>query len=665
MLPASLSLLSALLLLLPVLLFAGQPPGQGPGQAPQPDTAVVKRGFGEKLILGSGVSCLILPETNTGAVKGAESGPGPGGDLGQIQSRPFTVAYDSLLRQLYRDPRHYTFWEKMDLQNNSDSALDLSVFCGDINFTDLWLVSSGRLLQHVMGGNLRRAPAGSSFVQRQSACLPLRLAPHQSGELFVELRQRTDEYDFDGLEIFDQDALNDNFTRGAETGNHSLFYQLLFQGFLICQVLYVFFQWLIIRRREYMYYFFYLAVLGLYFLSKQEGQFGLDLLFSRYPLLKVYLGKTLLILPYFFYFRFVRSFLEMPANYPVLNKWIVRVEYFLLAYMVFDLGFILISFNRKLQTEIYTFILLLVFLLATCFMVYMYRQRKTLAYYIVSGSLFVATGHITGLVFSYLEFVRHIDLGISNIFIFSQVGIVLEICCFTAGLSYKSHADEKEKIRSQENLIEQLKANELLQSRMQHIRNKIAQDLHDDIGSTLSSISILSGLALEEGSSGHTLETMNEIKDSSMLLMERMDDIVWSINPRNDSLENLLMRVKHFATTLFEAREIDYTIDIQENISTVKLPTDYRQHIYLVLKEGINNLVKYAQAGKAAIRVSFDQQVLELSVRDNGRGFDATREAAGNGIPGMRRRAELMKAELSIQSLPGEGTTVSLKVKIV
>lgn len=623
---------------------------------------MVKRGFGEKLILGSGVSCLILPGTNTEA--GPDRGQ-TGGDFGQIQGRSFTIPYDSLLRQLYRDPRHYVFWIKLNLQNHSDSNLDLSVYCGDINFTDLWLVSDGRPMQHVMGGNLRRASAGSSFVQRQSACLPLRLTPHQSGELYVELRQRTDEYDFDGLEIFDQDALNENFTKGAEAGNHSLFYQLLFQGFLICQVLYVFFQWLIIRRREYMYYFFYLAVLGLYFLSKQEGQFGMDLFFSRYPLLKVYLGKTLLILPYFFYFRFVRSFLEMPANYPMLNKWIVRVEYFLLAYMIFDLGFILISFNRKLQTEIYTFILLLVFLLATYFMVYMYRQRKTLAYYIVSGSLFVATGHITGLVFSYLEFVRHIDLGVSNIFIFSQVGIVLEICCFTAGLSYKSHADEKEKIRSQENLIEQLKANELLQTRMQHIRNKIAQDLHDDIGSTLSSISILSGLALEEGGSGHTLETMNEIKDSSMLLMERMDDIVWSINPRNDSLENLLMRVKHFATTLFEAREIDYTIDIQENISSVKLPTDYRQHIYLVLKEGINNLVKYAQATEAAIRVSFDRQVLELSVRDNGRGFDATREGSGNGIPGMRRRAELMEAELAIRSLPGEGTTVSLKVKIV
>ncbi len=159
---------------------------------------------------------------------------------------------------------------------------------------------------------------------------------------------------------------------------------------------------------------------------------------------------------------------------------------------------------------------------------------------------------------------------------------------------------EKEKIKSQEKLIEQLKANELLQTKMQNIRNTIAQDLHDDIGSTLSSISIISNIALREKDPRNTNDTMREIKDSSMTLMEKMDDIVWSINPKNDSLENLLLRIKRFATTLFEAKNIEYTITIQENINEVKLPMEYRQHIFLILKEAINNLVKYSEC-KAGI----------------------------------------------------------------
>jgi signal transduction histidine kinase len=642
------------LIFLPVLLRAGQTADS---------TSPLKYGFGSELKI-TAISGLIdtVRSTGIGSRNGASDGVSAG--IEDIKNRAFEIPFDSIRGQLNRNPVRYTFWLKFGIRNTGGSVLDLSVNCGNLNYTDLFFLSPGDRIQHVRAGDLRRAPAGSSYAQRRGDCLPLRLAPGQSGEVFLELKQRTDEFNFDGIAIYDTPTLNAGLIKDQETGNNHLIFQLLFQGFLLCQLLYVFLQWLIIRRKEYLYYFFYLAVTGLYFLSKQESFFGIDLLFSRWPLLKVYLGKTLLIVPYFLYFRFVRCFLDMRVNYPALNKWVIRMENFLLAYMVFDLGLIVISFNRRLQTEIYFFILFTVFIVAAGFMVYLFRRRQTLIYYIISGSLFVATGHILGILFSYLQFVRHLDLGVTDILIWSQVGIVLEILCFTAGLSYKSEAAEKEKIKSQEKLIEQLKANELLQSRMQHIRNKIAQDLHDDIGSTLSSISILSGLALEERNSGQALETMSEIKDSSIMLMERMDDIVWSINPRNDSLENLLVRVKHFATTLFEAREINYTIRIQENIHEVKLPSDYRQHIYLVLKEAINNLVKYAKATRADILIGFDRKVLELSVKDDGCGFDTSGQSTGNGIPGMRRRAELMNAELDIRSVPGGGTEMNLTVII-
>jgi len=199
---------------------------------------------------------------------------------------------------------------------------------------------------------------------------------------------------------------------------------------------------------------------------------------------------------------------------------------------------------------------------------------------------------------------------------------------------------------------------------LERVRKRIATDLHDDIGSTLSSISILSDLAIRGNNNSKLLKTMNEIKDSSMMLMERMDDIVWSFNPRNDSLDNLLMRIRHFATTLFEARGINYTIDIQQNISEVHLPMEYRQHIYLILKEAINNLVKYANASEATIEVRFDHRDLTLSVRDNGRGFETASATRGNGLAGMRHRAALMNARVSITSSPGAGTSISLEVEL-
>jgi signal transduction histidine kinase len=562
-----------------------------------------------------------------------------------------------------KTPAHFNFWLKFRLENKSDSAALVYLYYGEVNFTDLYFISGAQIIQHAQGGNLRNPSSDHSFIRKISPVLPFRLPPHLQGEIFLKFVQKTEESNLADIFLYDAPGIYQATVEDYEQIRYFVIFQLLFQGILICQLLYVLFQWIIIRRREYLYYFFYLMTIVLYFLSKYESVFNINLLFSRYPLLAVYLNKTMLILPYFFYFRFVRSFLEMPKSYPAMNKWIVRIEYFLLAYLVFDLSFILITFNVKLQRELYSYILFLVFIAAASFIFYLFREKKTLIYYILSGSLFAGLGNVTGLVLTYLE-----DEGIlHNIpykLIFSQAGIILEIFCFTAGLSYKSMSAEKEKIKSQENLIEQLKANELLQTKMQNIRNKIAQDLHDDIGSTLSSISILSNLALKEKNANQTIATIHEIKDSSITLMEKMDDIVWSINPKNDSLENLLLRIKRFATTLFEAKNIDYAITIQENISEVKLPMEYRQHIYLILKEAINNLVKYADATKAVIQVSYRDSVLELMLQDNGRGFDISRSYTGNGLLSMKNRADLMQAELAMKSNPGQGSSVSLRLKI-
>jgi signal transduction histidine kinase len=570
-----------------------------------------------------------------------------------------TISWSQFLVELNHHPRNHIFSITTTLRNTANETLPLSLGFGEVDFVDVSLGS-----QHILGGRMRPTPLGSTYLQRQGGVIPLSIPANSTLPLTVTIRQRTDELAFNGLTLYDPASLNAALANDLSASNSTIIVRMLFMGFLLCQLLYMLFQWVMVRRKEYLYYLLYMTLIAVYFLSRQESMFGVDILFTRWPLLTVYLGKSLLILPYFIYFRFIRSFLEMPRDYPRLNSWIIRLEYFLLVYAGFDFFYILFTFNRPLQTEIYTIVFALVFLLTIGFIVYIYRRGGPLIYYVISGSFFVATGHILGLIFSYLEINRGINLGVPDIFVFPQAGIVLEVLCFTAGLSYKSRMTEKEKISSQQKLIEQLKANELLRDRMQHIRNKIAQDLHDDIGSTLSSISILSDLALRENSSAQTLETMNEIKDSSMMLMERMDDIVWSISPRNDSLENLLMRVRHFATTLFEAKGIEYTIDIQKSVSEVRLPEDYRQHIYLILKEAINNLVKYALASQAFLEVSFDREYLTLRVRDNGRGFDQATPSTGNGLSGMQRRAAMMNARLSIRSAPGEGTSIGLQVGV-
>ncbi|HEX4373310.1 MAG TPA: 7TM diverse intracellular signaling domain-containing protein, partial [Puia sp.] len=493
------------------------------------NSAIAINGFTDQISITDPLSCFIDSTKLSNA---------------QIFRSNFNIPYSSFNRQFNKNYFSKIFWLQFGIKNNSDTIQTLYLFCGDINYITAYFESADGKEQIIQSGSLK---GNNDAAFYNLSILPITVSPKRSGKIFLKLEQKTQEFDLDGISIYDQTALNNSLFADYKSDRTFVFFQLIFQGFLLCQIFYVLFQWIIIKRKEYLYYFFYLSIISLYFLSKYESIYGISLLFSRYPILTVYLSKTFLILPYFLYFRFVRSFLEMPLNYPKLNKWIIRMEWFLLFYLVFDLSFIVFTFNQKTQLEVYTIIFSLLFLTVASFIVYLFRQKKVLIYYILTGSLFVGIGNILGLIFTYLDNNLHVDLGFHNMLIFSQIGIVLEIICFTAGLSYKSKSAEEEKIKSQQNLIEQLKANEVLQSRMQNIRNKIAQDLHDDIGSTLSSISILSDLALKEKNIEQSNEVISEIKNNSITLMEKMDDIVWSINPKNDSLENLLLRVKRFA----------------------------------------------------------------------------------------------------------------------
>jgi streptogramin lyase len=207
-------------------------------------------------------------------------------------------------------------------------------------------------------------------------------------------------------------------------------------------------------------------------------------------------------------------------------------------------------------------------------------------------------------------------------------------------------------------IIYRIRLNQIL--RLEGLRSKISTDLHDDMGSTLSSISILSEMALKANESTK-YSMLSEIKDNSVTLMERMDDIVWSINPRNDSFDRLMLRVQNFASKLFEAKGIEYQIEVPENISNVKLSMENRQHVYLIMKEAINNLVKYSESKCAKIKVTTSPLMIEIS--DEGKGFDLLEKFEGNGIQSMRNRAKMMKAELSIESNEGKGSSIFLKIK--
>ncbi|HAL83320.1 MAG TPA: hypothetical protein DCO83_14690 [Mucilaginibacter sp.] len=198
---------------------------------------------------------------------------------------------------------------------------------------------------------------------------------------------------------------------------------------------------------------------------------------------------------------------------------------------------------------------------------------------------------------------------------------------------------------------------------LEFLRNKISTDLHDDIGSTLSSISILSEVAIREKEQ-KSKRMLGEINERSHQLMEKMDDIVWSISSKNDTVGNLFVRIQQFASTVLEAKDIDYEVRVPEGVKEIKLDMQRRQHIYLILKEAINNLIKYSGCKMACINADYAGGLLNIEIADNGRGFDTKTASSGNGLQNMQKRADAIRGHLLIASAPGSGTRIILSVEI-
>lgn len=207
------------------------------------------------------------------------------------------------------------------------------------------------------------------------------------------------------------------------------------------------------------------------------------------------------------------------------------------------------------------------------------------------------------------------------------------------------------------------KAKRLLE--IEKIRNNIARNLHDDIGSAITSINILSKVALkQEGGNLQVTRDLEKIKDRSSLIMENMGDIVWAINPANDPLDKTILKMKEFAAEILESAGIDFVFTAEGKLGEIQLGVEERKNFYLIFKEVVNNMVKYSGATSAEIVLKKDAGSFSLTITDNGRGFDATRQYTGNGLKNIRSRVDEMKAGLRIDSSPGIGTRIEVAMPL-
>jgi two-component system, NarL family, sensor histidine kinase UhpB len=157
---------------------------------------------------------------------------------------------------------------------------------------------------------------------------------------------------------------------------------------------------------------------------------------------------------------------------------------------------------------------------------------------------------------------------------------------------------------------------------------------------------------------------LKKINEHSATIMDNMSDIVWAINPVNDTLEKIIIRVKTFAAEMLEPLNINYTIKEEGDFTHVNLDINKRKDFYLICKEAINNAAKYSQCKNIQVLLQLEQKKVRIIVTDDGIGFNEKLVAKGNGLKNMESRAVAMKGSISIESLTGKGTRIEMTVPV-
>lgn len=212
---------------------------------------------------------------------------------------------------------------------------------------------------------------------------------------------------------------------------------------------------------------------------------------------------------------------------------------------------------------------------------------------------------------------------------------------------------EKRKYQQRLQRIEQ-------ESALERERARIAQDLHDELGSSLTRISLLGDLVRADKDNPAQVEVhAGKLSLSASQTVRALEEIVWAVRPGSDTLQSLVDYITHFAGELFEGGPTRCRLDVPDELPSRTLPPDVRHNIFLIVKETLTNTLKHAGATEVHLQIKAAPQALEIIITDNGLGFDVGAVSADgkrNGLDNMRRRAQAVGGKLALTSSPGAGT---------
>jgi signal transduction histidine kinase len=281
-------------------------------------------------------------------------------------------------------------------------------------------------------------------------------------------------------------------------------------------------------------------------------------------------------------------------------------------------------------------------------------------------------GNFCLLLFSLISFIavvkealfKNIEGIFSSSLFYYEMGLFLELVFFLAALNYKNNKRLVEQTKERESLkainkLQEYEKEIAIYKAQQAERERISADMHDELGSGMTAIRLMSEIARNKMKENTPVE-IDKISSSADDVLNKMNAIIWSMNSGNDTLDNLLSYIRVYALEYFENTPVECTVNTPELIPEKELSGDKRRNIFLSLKETLNNVLKHAEATSVNISIETNHS-LKIMVADNGKGIDIKNiRQFGNGLNNMKRRMESIGGTFSIENKDGTCTILEL-----
>lgn len=419
-------------------------------------------------------------------------------------------------------------------------------------------------------------------------------------------------------------------------------------------------------RMEFIYYGSYTILLVILFFCKAY--------FYRAPseanyFFETYFDFVLQGVGTIFYFIFLRTFINAREDYPILNKVLYAQQVITVTGLILFTVLNFFSDQFQLQNLTENLVKYSWSVSTVIFIGFAIMRQKTILLYLAIGHSFLLLGGFLSLylINTTYRFNPSLTALVNDSLFWYEMGILFELVFFLLALSFKNKEEISARAREKERLLMEyekaaIERKMAILAAQQEERNRISADMHDELGSGVTAIRMLSELAKAK-MKDHTLPEVEKISNSANDLISKMNTIIWTMKSSNDSLDNMIAYVRAYATEFLENTEISFRIEYPDQIPFIEMSGEKRRNIFLCIKESLNNAVKHAQAKTILIRFQIGQQLI-ITISDDGVGMQPEKiRAFSNGMSNMRKRMENIDGHFSI-SAAAIGTEVKLTIAL-